>query len=193
MIPGRIKPDVMALGSNDYIADPSSTTGYFNIYSGTSFSCPLTAGVCALLLSYNPKLTPIQVRDALRNTASQHNSPDRHMGWGIIDALAALNYIKTQGVNNDNSVKPNDFILYPNFPNPFNPTTKIKYFVRQGSVVKINLYNILGSQINTLYDGIAAAGDHELTLDASKLSSGVYFVKFSSGDYQKAIKITLLK
>ena len=191
-IDGRTKPEVMALGTNDYTANPFNATGY-STGSGTSFACPLTAGVCAQLLSYNPKLTPIQVRDALRNTASQHNSPDRHMGWGIIDALAALNYIKTQGVNNDNSVKPDNFIIYQNYPNPFNPTTKIKYFVPQGSIVRINLYNILGSQIKNIYDGFAAQGDHELTLDASKLSSGVYFVNFSSGDYQKAIKITLLK
>ena len=194
-VDGRTKPDVMALGSNDYVANPYDITGkgYTDIYSGTSFSCPLTAGVCAQLLSFNPKLTPIQIRDALRNTASQHTVPDRHMGWGIIDALAALNYIKdTDGIN-DNPVKPDNFILYQNYPNPFNPTTKIKYFVPQGSNVRINLYNILGSQINSLYDGFATAGDYELTLDASKLSSGVYFVRFSSGEYQKAIKITLLK
>src|ERR1035437_2683840 len=194
-IDGRTKPDVMALGSNDYVPNPYDITGksYTDIYNGTSFSCPLTAGVCAQLLSFNPKLTPIQIRDALRNTASQHTVPDRHMGWGIIDALAALNYIKdTDGIN-DNPVKPDNFILYQNYPNPFNPTTKIKYFVSQGSNVRINLYNILGSQIITLYEGFAAAGDHELVLDASKLSSGVYFVNFSAGDYQKAIKITLLK
>ena len=194
-VDGRTKPDVMALGSNDYVANPYDITGkgYTDIYSGTSFSCPLTAGVCAQLLSFNPKLTPIQIRDALRNTASQHTVPDRHMGWGIIDALAALNYIKdTDGIN-DNPVKPDNFILYQNYPNPFNPTTKIKYFVPQGSNVRINLYNILGSQIITLYEGFAAAGDYELVLDASKLSSGVYFVNFSVGDYQKAIKITLLK
>jgi subtilisin family serine protease len=191
-IDGRTKPDVMALGTNDYTANPFNATGY-STGSGTSFACPLTAGVCAQLLSYNPRLTPIQIRDAFRNTASQHTAPDRHMGWGIIDALAALNYIKTQGVNNDNSVKPDNFIIYQNYPNPFNPTTKIKYFVPQGSIVRINLYNILGIQIKNIYDGFAAQGDHELTLDASKLSSGVYFVNFSSGDYQKAIKITLLK
>src|ERR1035437_5053871 len=144
---GRTKPDVMALGSSDYVADPMNATGY-DFGSGTSFSCPLTAGVCALLLSYNPKLTPMQVRDALRNTASQNTSPDRHMGWGIIDALAALNYAKVLSVGNDNLVKPDNFILYQNYPNPFNPTTKIKYFVPQSSNVRINLYNILGSQIN---------------------------------------------
>ena len=191
-VDGRTKPDVMALGSSDYVADPMNATGY-DFGSGTSFSCPLTAGVCALLLSYNPKLTPMQVRDALRNTASQHTSPDRHMGWGIIDALAALNYAKILNVENDNLIKPDKFILYQNYPNPFNPTTKIKYFVPQGSKVRINLYNILGNQINTLYDGFAVTGDHELTLDASNLSSGVYFVKLSARDYQKAIKITLLK
>ena len=192
-VDGRTKPDVMALGSYDYVADSYIATGYNSNYYGTSFACPLVAGVCAQLLSYNPKLTPMQVRDALRNTASQHNLPDRHMGWGIIDALAALNYVKSLGGINDNLVKPDNFILYQNYPNPFNPTTKIKYFVPQGSNVRINLYNILGSQINTLYDGFATAGDYELTLDASKLSSGVYFVRFSSGEYQKAIKITLLK
>lgn len=189
---GRTKPDVMALGSNDYIADPYIATAY-STDSGTSFSCPLTAGVCAQLLSYNPKLTPMQVRDALRNTASQNTAPDRHMGWGIIDALAALNYAKILSVGNDNLIKPNNFILYQNYPNPFNPTTKIKYFVPQGSNVRINLYNILGSLSSTLYSGFAESGDHELTLDASKLSSGVYFVNFSAGDYQKAIKINLLK
>ena len=193
-VDGRTKPDVMALGSNDYVADPYDATGSgYTTGSGTSFACPLTAGVCAQLLSYNPKLTAMQIRDALRNTASQNTSPDRHMGWGIIDALAALNYAKVLSVGNDNLVKPNNFILYQNYPNPFNPTTKIKYFVPQSSNVRINLYNILGSQINTLYDGFATAGDHELKLNASKLSSGVYFVNFSAGDYQKAIKITLLK
>jgi hypothetical protein len=192
-VDGRTKPDVMALGSSDYVADAYIATGYNSDYNGTSFACPLVAGVCAQLLSYNHKLTPMQIRDALRNTASQHTVPDRHMGWGIIDALAALNFAKVLSVGNDNLVKPENFILYQNYPNPFNPTTKIKYFVPQGSNVRINLYNILGSQINTLYEGFAAAGDHELTLNASKLSSGVYFVNFSAGDYQKAIKISLLK
>jgi serine protease AprX len=189
---GRIKPDVMAMGSSDYVADAYITNKY-NYGSGTSFSCPLTAGVCAQLLSFNNKLTPIQIRDALRNTASQHNSPDRLMGWGIVDALAALNYLKITESNNGNLIKPDKFLLYQNYPNPFNPTTKIKYYVPQGSRVRIYLYDILGIQIRTLFDGFSTAGDHEITLDGSHISSGIYFVKFSSGDFQSSIKITLLK
>jgi len=88
---GRIKPDVMAMGSSVYAANGS--TGYSYV-SGTSFSCPLSAGVAALVLSGNLtfNLTPLQVRDAMRQTASRANNPDRYYGWGILDALRAINY-----------------------------------------------------------------------------------------------------
>jgi serine protease AprX len=90
-VDGRIKPDIMAMGSGVTLASPSSNTGYTS-GSGTSFSCPLAAGVAALILSYNPNLTPMQVRDALRNTASRNQNPDREYGWGIINAMSAINF-----------------------------------------------------------------------------------------------------
>lgn len=90
-VDGRIKPDIMAMGSSVRVASPSSNTGY-TYSSGTSFSCPLAAGVAALVLDVNPNLTPMQVRDALRNTASRSNNPDREYGWGILDALAAIEF-----------------------------------------------------------------------------------------------------
>ena len=88
---GRIKPDVCALGSSNNVVNPTSDTAYTSA-SGTSFSCPLTAGVAALILSRTPSLTPMQVRDALRETASQPTTPDNDYGWGIIDAYAAAHY-----------------------------------------------------------------------------------------------------
>lgn len=90
-VDGRIKPDVMAMGSGVRVASPYSDNGYTSS-SGTSFSCPLAAGVAALILSENPFLTPMQVRDAMRNTASNVNNPNREMGWGILNALQAVNY-----------------------------------------------------------------------------------------------------
>ena len=86
---GRIKPDVSALGSGNTVADPD---GGYTTASGTSFSCPLTAGVAALVLSRAPSLTPMQVRDALRETADRAANPDNDYGWGIIDAYAAVTY-----------------------------------------------------------------------------------------------------
>ncbi len=93
-VDGRIKPDIMAMGSGVAVASPYGS-GYTSS-SGTSFSCPLAAGVAALVLSANPSLTPMQVRDALRETASRHNNPDNKYGWGIVDALAAVNYFRVQ-------------------------------------------------------------------------------------------------
>jgi hypothetical protein len=84
---------VAAMGSGVTVASPYSTTGYSHTASGTSFSCPLTAGVAALVLTANPSLTPMQVRDALRETASQSTTPDKYLGWGIINAYDAVFYL----------------------------------------------------------------------------------------------------
>jgi subtilisin family serine protease len=91
-VDGRIKPDFMAMGSNVYAARSSGTTQYSYV-SGTSFSCPLAAGVVALLLQANPNITPIQLRSIFRQTSTNANNPDNFYGWGIIKALDALNLI----------------------------------------------------------------------------------------------------
>lgn len=87
---GRIKPDVMAMGSG--VTGASGASGYTSTLSGTSFSCPLAAGVAALVVGANPTVTPLQVREAMRQTANRANNPDRYYGWGILDALKAVNY-----------------------------------------------------------------------------------------------------
>jgi subtilisin family serine protease len=92
---GRIKPDVIAMGYKNFCAIGKNLTGNDSTYgmmNGTSFSCPLTAGVCALILSAHPELTPMQVREALRNTASKSRNPDNVYGWGLINAYDAALY-----------------------------------------------------------------------------------------------------
>jgi len=89
-IDGRIKPDIMAMGSNNKIAQTDSGNTGYSSGSGTSFSCPMTAGACAMILSANPDLTPIQVREILYMSADNYNSPDRFYGYGIIDTWEAI-------------------------------------------------------------------------------------------------------
>ncbi|TLY32601.1 MAG: hypothetical protein E6K56_02845, partial [Ignavibacteria bacterium] len=96
-VDGRTKPDVMADGVGVKVASATDTTLYGGA-SGTSFSCPLSAGVAALVLCANPTLTPIQVREAMRQTASNVCSPNNLMGWGILNALAAIKYYNRVGV-----------------------------------------------------------------------------------------------
>jgi subtilisin family serine protease len=86
---GRIKPDVAALGVRAKVAGTASLSAY-GAANGTSFSCPLTAGVVALLLEAHPTYTVDQVLTALRSTASQSDSPDTLLGWGIVDAVRAV-------------------------------------------------------------------------------------------------------
>lgn len=88
---GRIKPDVMARGSAVYSASPDDP-GEYDLVDGTSFSCPLTAGVAALVLEINPAWTNEDVMEALKLTASRSDSPDNLYGWGILDAYEAAFY-----------------------------------------------------------------------------------------------------
>ncbi len=89
---GRIKPDMVAMGTNVRVAFPSTDklTSPYNFNNGTSFSCPLTAGVAALVLSAHPHLTPLEVRDALRMTADRAGNPDNLFGWGLVNAYDAV-------------------------------------------------------------------------------------------------------
>jgi subtilisin family serine protease len=86
---GRIKPDVAALGVFVTAASSTSSTE-LTFVSGTSFSCPLAAGTIALVLQAHPEYTVDQVLAVLRSTARQSSAPDNLLGWGVIDALAAV-------------------------------------------------------------------------------------------------------
>lgn len=88
---GRTKPEVCAMGSGVSVAS-SGGDGSYSSSSGTSFSCPLTAGVAALVMDAHPTWTNMQVREALMQTASDPANPDNTFGWGIVNAWAAIKY-----------------------------------------------------------------------------------------------------
>jgi subtilisin family serine protease len=86
---GRIKPDLAARATAVRAALGPFAQPY-GLVNGTSFACPLVAGVVALVLQAHPEYTVPQVHAALRTTASQAAAPDNLLGWGIVDALAAV-------------------------------------------------------------------------------------------------------
>jgi subtilisin family serine protease len=86
---GRIKPDVMAMGTGVQMVDPLSPDQY-TFDRGTSFSCPLVGGVVAQILSAHPETTPQQMMNALRTTASRAQAPDNDYGYGVVNAVAAI-------------------------------------------------------------------------------------------------------
>jgi len=87
---GRIKPEVCALGVNNWLAaNREDLSDTYRTGSGTSFSTPLIGGVVALLLEIHRDWTPAQVRQALMGTASLSQNPNNDYGWGIVDAALA--------------------------------------------------------------------------------------------------------
>ncbi|HPG42025.1 MAG TPA: S8 family serine peptidase [bacterium] len=111
---GRIKPDVVAMGKA-VVAVNTDNPSTFSSVDGTSYSNPLIAGVCALLLEAHPHWTPMQIREALIRTAARTDSPDNNYGWGLVDALAALHYRQPGDVNGDDLLNTDDVNLIAQF------------------------------------------------------------------------------
>ena len=88
---------------------------------------------------------------------------------------------------------PSSFNLLQNFPNPFNPSTKIKYSIPQSANVSIKVFDIIGNEIETLVNEEKPVGTYEITWQAANLPSGVYFYQLKASDYVSTKKMLLLK
>jgi photosystem II stability/assembly factor-like uncharacterized protein len=103
------------------------------------------------------------------------------------------------GVESTDNTVPADYSLSQNFPNPFNPTTKIKYSVPETGHapslqhVILKIYDILGRDVATLVNEEKSAGSYTVELNAAKLSSGVYFYKLIAGEFIQTKKMLLIK
>ena len=98
-VDGRIKPDVCAMGANNFVAGTGAGNTGYTSGSGTSFSCPMTAGAVAVILSANPGLTPMQVLQILRQTADSSATPNRLRGWGLINTWEAVKLARPKTLN----------------------------------------------------------------------------------------------
>lgn len=78
-------------------------------------------------------------------------------------------------------------------PNPFNPLTRIHYFIPEEAAVRLSIYDVQGALVATLVDGVVPEGDHVITWDAMGNASGVYFCRLTTGDFVQTRKMILLK
>jgi len=88
---------------------------------------------------------------------------------------------------------PEEFMVYPNYPNPFNPVTTLRFDLPSANQVKIEIFNTRGQRVAILADQGFEAGSWNLNFDASYLSSGVYFYKITAGEKMIVNRMTLLK
>ncbi len=93
-----------------------------------------------------------------------------------------------------NTLAPKQFNLEQNFPNPFNPSTQIKFSVEQTELTKLTVYNSLGEEIAVLFNQVAEKGTiYQITFNSNNLSSGTYFYRLTQGDKSITKKMLLIK
>ena len=129
--------------------------------------------------------------------------PPQQYPSSIFDSLTQITYLtdwtKTDPpiITTDATITmtelPTEFALRDNYPNPFNPSTTIKYELPNASYVKIAIYDNLGREVQTLVNSNVDAGYHQVIWDATKFASGVYFYKMTAGDYNRTVKMILVK
>ena len=118
--------------------------------------------------------------------------------WSEISYFQTLSYVDPN-VGADNAVIKNKISsgkqikFYSNYPNPFNPTTKINYEILTNSFVKITVYNVLGKEVKTLVNSYQNAGMHTIEFNASSFASGIYFCRLESNGIVTIGKMNLIK
>lgn len=158
--------------------------GGYMVSQGTSMASPHVAGVVALMLQVNPTLDFEQASTILRETArvdvAVGSVPNVSFGHGKVNAHAAVKRALT--TSSIDTVDPiaDGFALLPNYPNPFNPATVVRYRVtgaHGGTPLRLSVYDMLGREVAVLFDGMQVSGTHAATFDAAHLASGIYVVR----------------
>ena len=88
---------------------------------------------------------------------------------------------------------PTVYDLVQNFPNPFNPSTSIRFSIPEAGLVTLKVYSLLGEEVATIVNEFKNAGNYSAQFDASSLTSGVYVYRISTGNYTASKKMMLMK
>lgn len=112
---------------------------------------------------------------------------DNNKGFAILGSSSV------SGIEDENNIIPEEYMLYQSYPNPFNPSTTIKYSIPNSDKVSIKVYDILGREVSTLVNEYKTAGTHTVEFNASGLASGVYFYQLRAQNFVETKKMVLLR
>lgn len=184
--------------------DPS--TGLFWV-SNDKRSETLAPGKYGHLRWYGINLTTRQIVDSL-TLPSPDPTPSDELPRGMaFSADGKTIYVGLFGSKYDRLFKftkagtsvekldeiPSGYELSQNFPNPFNPTTNIKFSIPEEGFVTLKIYNTLGQEVANLINEVKSAGTYQVDFNAKNLSSGMYIYTLTSGNYKVSKKMLLMK
>ena len=179
---GRIKPNVVATGSNATVANGSNGVTYA---SGTSFSSPITAGMITCLWQALREKNNMEVMWSVMESGSTANNPNNQIGWGIPDYESALSILTSIDSNDDNG----NGLVRNVYPNPFTDKIYIKFSKFIKTPINITLTDITGRKI--LSKNYKAGYFIQLDMsDISKFVSGnIYILKITSDKTSQTFKL----
>jgi hypothetical protein len=150
--------------------------------------------------SGNYVLMDVHGAGAQRSDPKQGDPENYPHGFGPQgDVIRIYNFVRLvrdespNTINNNETELPGNFKLEQNYPNPFNPTTTIKFSLVEENRTTLKIYNLIGSEVQTLIDEIRQPGNYEITFNARGLTSGVYFYSLASGNFSDTKKMILLR
>ncbi|HEX2984230.1 MAG TPA: T9SS type A sorting domain-containing protein [Ignavibacteriales bacterium] len=168
--------------------DASSELYYTAIVWDTTWA--YIYGDTVMIRKVNHQLTENWIADKYGLIITSLDSPWYFLSGAIINGIKYGNMISTE----ENEIEiPDRIYLSNNYPNPFNPSTKINFELPKESYVKLLIYNLLGEKIETLISEYKRAGAYDVKFDAHTLSSGVYFYILQTNGTTITKKMLLLK
>ena len=177
---GRIKPDVMAMGQDTYVA--ASDGSYYN-GSGTSFSTPVMAGAVACLRQAYPYATVQEINDVVRQCSNRADHPDNRYGYGIPDFSQALELLHVEEpIGNTPSH------IIDVYPNPANGEVHVT--LNSAHKAELTVFDAMGRMLHTYsFNGL-----NHTTLERylNTLSEGVYYIKVMSEAGNQTVKLIML-
>lgn len=166
------EPDVRENQSNGIIVERSLNYGTFTVVANLSGQATSFIDWGVPYAGSGPGSARYRIKARDKNA---HESP-----WSSIVNIAYGDAWKIGANDNIVSVKPENFYLSSNYPNPFNPSTKINYAVPEEANVQLKVYDMLGSEVAELVNETKRAGYHIVDFDASNLSSGIYIYRITA-------------
>lgn len=180
---GRIKPDVMAMGSATYVAsgEPGGWFGDYYNGSGTSFATPVLAGAATCLRQAFPDLSVQEFCDAIREVGNRADNPNNAYGYGIPDFASAINLLHVE----DTFVQKEEIIFA--YPNP--SKGEIHIALKEGYQAELSVFDIMGRPLKSYHFNGLNHTTFERYLNG--LGAGVYFIKAVSEMGSQTLKIVI--
>ncbi len=131
-----------------------------------------------------------RTNSVFQDSITQMNNP---ADWTFTNPGSCIRLDFLTGTEGNSSEIPTVFKLYNNYPNPFNPSTSIKYDVPRNTFVNLSVYDILGKLVTNLVSQDMTAGRYDIVWDAKNYASGTYIYRLEAGEFTDVKKMILVK